>query len=576
MLEILYDNKYKYVKRLGSGGFGEVFLAIEEYSENLVAIKNYHSIEDTDLDLLLNELQTISRFNHPNIVSYKHSFIEEENAYLVMEYCERNSLRQMMLNRTFVTSYIWKWMLTLTETMQFVHDKGIVHHDLKPDNILFTQDRVIKIGDFGLANIAAGTHYYICPRASENLEDYSLDIRMDIYSLGVTLLEVLTGINPFFEKSTTRIRELYYQSMLNIEGLQGWEQAIILKAVHPEPELRFQTMQEFHEAIKEQAIPFTLNKDAIKAGDFAEKANQLIKNKKWLKALSLLDYAEKNFNPSISVMETKGKYYLMQGNTALAKQYFEKALKWNPRINIQKELGWINLDQKNYPMAISMLSDYIHRNPTDMEAYNLLMKCYYETKKYEQVINIAEPLLKINPGIQCLQNNLYLAIQLFCIKEKIEPKSIFNKAIDKNHFINYNYGLVTEKELTHNYSSTPSLKSRMLYMDYRFNGFTPGTVYITNETDTPFEQTEFKDPIIKFGRKGYEVNNIEVSEDNNVSRRHCVIINSKDDVWLYNLSDLGTTINEENIMDKSPLLGRNTIEISESSYELTTDKGKLF
>ena len=120
--------------------------------------------------------------------------------------------------------------------------------------------------------------------------------------------------------------------------------------------------------------------------------------------MALLDYAEKTLKPSISIQEAKGKYHLLQGNIELAKQYFEKALKWNPRIDIQKELGWINLEHKNYPMAISLLSDYIHRNPTDMETYNLLMKCYYETNRYEQVINIAEPLLKINPSIQCIQN----------------------------------------------------------------------------------------------------------------------------------------------------------------------------
>ncbi|MBK6834798.1 MAG: protein kinase [Bacteroidetes bacterium] len=540
MTDELYDNKYKFIKSLGSGGFGTVFLAIEEHSENIVAIKKLHNFSYYEVDDLYNEIQSVSKFNHPNIINYKHCFEEERKVYLVMEHCEGGSLSQMMNTENGDLEKIWDWMLILTETMQFVHNKGIVHHDLKPANILFTEDGVIKIADFGLANSANGTISYLCPRASQNLEEYCLDPRVDIYSLGVTLLEVLTGENPFYRKSTSRIQEIYYQCRLKIDKFPSWQQAIILKAIHPEPGLRFQTMDEFNHAIKEQAIPFIINKDAIKAGDIAEKANHLIENKKWLKALALLDYAEKTLKPSISIQEAKGKYHLLQGNIELAKQYFEKALKWNPRIDIQKELGWINLEHKNYPMAISLLSDYIHRNPTDMETYNLLMKCYYETNRYEQVINIAEPLLKINPSIQCIQNNLYLAIQLYCIKEKINPTTLFKKKLQKHYFLDYNYELVMEKEVSHNYSKDPTLKSKMLYMDYRFNNFIPGTLFFRNQSNEASNFVEINSPIIKIGKEGFPLNTIEILGDTKVSRRHCAIINSKNDVWLSNLSSSGT------------------------------------
>jgi serine/threonine protein kinase len=576
MTDELLDSKYKFIKSLGSGGFGSVFLAIEEHSGNIVAIKKLHDFYNDDVEDLFNEIQSVSKFNHSNIINYKHCFVEETKIYLVMEHCEGGSLRQKINSTSEDLDSIWDWMLILTETMQFVHNKGIVHHDIKPDNILFTEDGIIKIADFGLANSANGTTSYLCPRASQNLEEYCLDSRVDIYSLGVTLLEVLIGENPFSGKSAEKIRDLYYRSILKIENLASWQQAIILKAVHPQPELRFQTMQEFHEAIKAQAVPFTLNSDAIKAGDIAEKANHLIKNKKWLKALALLDYAEKSLKPSISIQEAKGKYHLLQGNIELAKQYFEKALKWNPRIDIQKELGWINLEHKNYPMAISLLSDYIHRNPTDMETYNLLMKCYYETNRYEQVINIAEPLLKINPSIQCIQNNLYLAIQLYCVKEKINPTTLFKKKIQKHYFLDYNYELVMEKEVSHNYSKDPTLKSKMLYMDYRFNNFIPGTLFFRNQSNEASNFVEIKSPIIKIGKEGFPLNTIEILGDTKVSRRHCAIINSKNDVWLCNLSSSGTFLNEELVVNKVPVLGKNTIKILTNEYEITDDNRKLF
>jgi tetratricopeptide (TPR) repeat protein len=84
---------------------------------------------------------------------------------------------------------------------------------------------------------------------------------------------------------------------------------------------------------------------------------------------------------------------LLQKNIELAKSYFERALTWNPRLDVQKELGWINLEMKNYPKAISFLSDYIHRKPSDYEAYNLLLQCYYETNRYESAIDLAKILL---------------------------------------------------------------------------------------------------------------------------------------------------------------------------------------
>jgi len=92
----LFDNKYRFIKDLGFGGFGEVFLAKEVRSQNFVAIKQLKDKDKRKQDDLIYEMQMVSKFNHPNIVLYKHHFVQEDLLYIVMEYCALGSLRDMM------------------------------------------------------------------------------------------------------------------------------------------------------------------------------------------------------------------------------------------------------------------------------------------------------------------------------------------------------------------------------------------------------------------------------------------------------------------------------------------------
>ena len=101
-------------------------------------------------------------------------------------------------------------------------------------------------------------------------------------------------------------------------------------------------MKEFNEAIRAKYVPIVFDKEVLRAGTIAVKAGQLLKRKKWSKAINLLDYAEAQLKPNVNVLQLKGKYYLLQQKLELAKSYYEKALIWNPRLDVQKELGWIN------------------------------------------------------------------------------------------------------------------------------------------------------------------------------------------------------------------------------------------
>jgi pSer/pThr/pTyr-binding forkhead associated (FHA) protein len=112
-------------------------------------------------------------------------------------------------------------------------------------------------------------------------------------------------------------------------------------------------------------------------------------------------------------------------------------------------------------------------------------------------------------------------------------------------------------------------------MDFQFNTLKENTITILetdNENDTP---TSLAEPIIKFGRTEYNQNTIEVSGGNAVSRRHCVIINCKDNVWLYDLESTGTEVNDKKVTKKIPLIGFSKLKIDDISFTITTDKTKL-
>jgi serine/threonine protein kinase len=582
MGSVLLDGKYQVLKILGSGGFGTVYMAKENISESLVAIKR---LKETKLQgIIKDEIKALAKFNHPNIITYKHQFEYNNDLHIVMEYCSHGSLRALMCKENIRSSFVWKWVKTIAETMQFVHEKGIFHHDIKPDNILFTDDRILKIADFGVANKNIGTPSYLPPEWWDAKNDLTDDPRIDIFSLGVTLIELLTKQNPFSGKNYDEIEMMYDDMDFGISYLPNWQQEIILKAIAFVPELRFQSMNDFYQAIESESIPYILNKDNIKAGNLAEKANDLISKKKWIKAYNLLYMAEKELKPNAMVMTTLGKYHLKMNNISRAKAYFDKALKWNSKIDVQKELGWINLELKNYPIAISLLSDYIHRNPTDHEAYNLIIQCYYENNRYEQAHDLANSLLDLNDkNINCFLSNYYLSWYMkdlnapyFKMDELKYWKLMYSKS--DNAILNYNYAVLLKEELkSHNYLKNPTLKSKLLFMDYRFEAMNKSkscTLYwkIAHSDEQYFKLDA---PIITIGRHGFHQNTIMIPDGNIVSRRHCVIVNCKDDVWLYDLESTGTIVNNQRLKGKMPLIGKNFIRIGKTEIEITDNPNKL-
>ena len=222
---------------------------------------------------------------------------------------------------------------------------------------------------------------------------------------------------------------------------------------------------------------------------------------------------------------------------------------------------------------MGLLSDHLYRHPSDYEAYNLLIRCYYETNRYEAAMLLAKNLMETNINFPCFANNYYISEALLSGGKITVPSSLIKKT--NNPFIDYNYSVLNETNLSHNYDKSPTLKSKLIFMDFQFNIIRENTLTVLDSNNDDVILGSTNKPIIKFGRTGYDLNDVQVPGKNNISRRHCLIINSKDNVWLYDLDSTGTFLNKEKVDGKIPIQGFNILSIKNVDYTITTDKTKL-
>jgi tetratricopeptide (TPR) repeat protein len=568
----LLDGKYLVLDSIGAGGFGEVVLARDTVvAGRQVAIKALHKSNDLNEHEIVREMEMLARLVHPGIVTFFHHFRHASRLCLVMEYCAGGSLRSRMAQSGAEETQAMSWCVSLARTLSFAHSQGIVHHDVKPENILFSRDGNIKIADLGVANRDAGTQLYLPPEYF--LEGVSVnDPRVDVYALGLTLLELMLGQNPLaqFPRQEWQQRKIRHDF---IPGqLSRWVQEVILKATHPTPELRFQTMDEFAEAMEARRIPFVFKRERLRAHELAEKAEKLMQKKKWNSAERLLAHALRIADDCVAAHVAQGRLELLLRRVDRAEYSFQQALRFNPRANIQKELGWLHLESENYPLAISMLNDHLARHSSDYEAFNLLLKCFYMTDRYEAGEAVAKLMIDEKVAGACFSNNGFLCKLL---RGGYDDAPLKDMAAQEtaNPFFKHNLLVIVEEPKSWEKSGTSTLKSKLIFQEFRYvNRATKANqVKIRDHSGDVFSLSA---PLITFGRsKG---NDICLDEKGGVSRRHAALVNLPGEVWLHDLgSKLGTRVESKRIDRRLYLDGVHAIAFGGVKISVAAREGLL-
>ncbi|WP_287019963.1 serine/threonine-protein kinase, partial [Dictyoglomus sp.] len=264
---VVIKRRYKILKKLGSGGMASVYLALDRKTEKEVAIKILHPqyAEDKEvLERFYREIEICKVLDHPYIVKILDHGKENDYVFMVMEFVNGKDLKKIIEERKRIpVSMAVEIVKKVAEALSYANSKNIVHRDIKPQNIMITKDGKVKLMDFGIARIGGlstltqtgmfmGTPQYASP---EQLEGKKVDVRSDIFSLGIVFYEMLTGILPYSEETTISLMLKRYQEDLpdvrtiNPEVPEGIAK-IIEKMTARFPEFRYQTLEELLEDLK--------------------------------------------------------------------------------------------------------------------------------------------------------------------------------------------------------------------------------------------------------------------------------------------------------------------------------------
>jgi serine/threonine protein kinase len=192
---------FRLVRLLGRGGMSDVYEAVDARSSLVVAVKILRSGDPEFVRRLAHEARALESFEHPGLVRLYDTGLAGDQAYLVMEYVEGITLAESLRRGPLTPREVAALGVSLADALAYVHERGIVHRDVKPSNILISLGGDAKLGDFGIAQLhdaatltitgsMLGTVSYMAP---EQLEDTQVGPSADIWSLGIVLLESLTG-----------------------------------------------------------------------------------------------------------------------------------------------------------------------------------------------------------------------------------------------------------------------------------------------------------------------------------------------------------------------------------------------
>jgi tetratricopeptide (TPR) repeat protein len=262
----LVNNRYQIEREVGRGGMGVVYLAMDLTLQRSVALKflpNSLSPEKSEIERFLNEARSAARLNHPNIVTIYDIDLDQgnNNYFIAMEFIDGVNLKEIITASHNLPFQVINLIgIQICDALGYAHQKNIVHRDIKTANLIWTNDKVVKITDFGLAKMleesigggstrSQGSPIYMSP---EQVLGQKVDARSDIYSFGISLYEITTGKVPF-ERGDIGYHHINTPppapQTLRPE-IPNYLNDVILKSIEKKPENRYQSAQEIKKILQ--------------------------------------------------------------------------------------------------------------------------------------------------------------------------------------------------------------------------------------------------------------------------------------------------------------------------------------
>lgn len=257
----IIDGRYEIKEIIGVGGMAIVYKAYDNIDDRIVAVKILKEeflANEEFRRRFKNESKAIAVMSHPNIVRVFDVSFGEKLQYIVMEYIEGITLKEYISNQKVINiQEAVYFTIQVLRALQHAHDKGIVHRDIKPQNVMLLRDGTIKVTDFGIARFsrgdsrtlvesAIGSVHYMSP---EQARGEITDEKADVYSVGVVLYEMITGELPFDSDSAVSVAIMQLESsakkptQINPDIPVGLEQ-IVVRAMQKDPKNRYQSASE--------------------------------------------------------------------------------------------------------------------------------------------------------------------------------------------------------------------------------------------------------------------------------------------------------------------------------------------
>ena len=258
---------YEIVRELGHGGMGQVYLVRNVISDRIEAMKVLlpDLAQQSDLaNRFLREIKLLASLEHPNIAQLRTAFTAENQLVMIMEYVEGDTLAHGLERGAFPPTDALSYIGQVLAALSYAHGKGVIHRDIKPANMMLTPQGIVKLMDFGIARstqdlgmtatgMTLGSLDYMSP---EQVKSEPTDVRSDLYSVGVSLYEMVTGQRMFHPTSSYSVMEAHVKEMprppIEIQpGLPKPLSDIIMMAVAKEPAQRFQTADALRNALSQ-------------------------------------------------------------------------------------------------------------------------------------------------------------------------------------------------------------------------------------------------------------------------------------------------------------------------------------